>query len=187
MISAGYIGGGQTVPAPAAPAPAPAGQVGFDTGGLTLPVGQGADFSDLSGQDVLTAWRGENSANRTMGYTQMGLGLVNQLVAWAVQSQWMTTQETIAERRALAAENISTDRRAVEERWLETQDKISKRTDGPGGLRERLARINANRDVEMYDRRMDTQERVAAMRGLDQAFSMRPEYNNYGTPYSPYA
>lgn len=197
MISAGYIGGGEPVapPAPAEP------QVAVQTprGYVQQPAFSQDQVGSMPQDQRGAYWRAqtslvENAAASlapTPWYQDPAViggisNLGNQVFSWLTNIRFFDMQETINDRRALAGENISDDRKEVELRWLETQDKISRRTDGPGGTRERLARIEANRDVEMYQIRSRTQREIAATRGLDQAFSMRSEYN-YGTPYSPYA
>lgn len=193
MISAGYIGGGEPVPPPEA-------QVkmgGVSLGGLgTAPDafwGQlGGFLGKLGEAETKTAEATQTMANaqQTMADNQWRIAGINaasnlfqNLFAWLSSRRLFEMQEDINDRRMLAMENISEDRKETELKLLETQDAISRRVDGPGGTRERVARVEANRDIGMYDRRIESQERIAAMRNLDSASSARSEYN-YGNPYA---
>lgn len=165
MISAGYIGGGHGEVAP----PPVAVSVGSDnlpgdkiTDGTIM-----GDLKQMYGWNILG-----NSFNQGIQF----------LFSWLAQRTMWGAQKSIMNRQADAAEHISTDRRATEEKMIDFMDEADDRMNGRNGLRERLAEIESNRDLAMYDRRMDSQERIAAMRELDNAFSVRSDYSNYGSP-----
>lgn len=123
---------------------------------------------------------------KMFGYSLIANGvntLITNLAAWAANGKMWDAQMNINDRRMEAMENISADNRATSEKWIDFMDSANRRTDGPGGTRERVARIEANRDIEMYERRAQTQERLAAMRSLDTSFGLRSEYS-YGAPYA---
>lgn len=150
---------------------------------LALPVSTGVDLSKVDGDKLIKAWETQSEANRNLTAAQIGFGMINQFLGFIAQMRWFDAQETINDRRIEAQENISKDAKEVNLRYLEIAEKSDKRQNGPGGLKERLARIEAEQNIEMYDRKMDTQERIAAQKNLDQAFSYGSDYN-YGNPYA---
>lgn len=177
MISAGFIGGGEP------PAPLPGAATPFFEGTGAPP----EVWGNFKMQEAFDATLGLEKSKLNQGYWQMGANfftsMVNNIFGYAMQSRWLSAQETIDGRRAEAMENISADGNETQRKWIDFMGEADERMNERGGLRERLAEIESNRDIAMYDRRMDSQERIAAMRGLDNAFSVRSEYN-YGNPYA---
>lgn len=190
MISAGFIGGGTEFGNPPPYITPPP----IDMGTMMPTVemkGEGLPAGNLTQEQVWNDSRTDRNSMwgdyKWMWGASMGANffsnLMNQIFGYKINARFFEMQENITDRKAEAAETISADQRAVQERFAEFAEKADRNMNAPGGLRERLAQIESNRDIEMYERRMDSQERIAALRSLDNAFSVRGEYN-YGNPYA---
>lgn len=184
MISAGYIGGGVGEgPVAPASAPVPTASVGSPGSSISMPMSS-IPAGDVTAKDFLNVAQSGINQNYWGMAANFFTGLVNNIFGFAMQGQWLDAQEHINDRRADAAEHIATDEYQWRGRALDAAQTSDERMNGPNGLKERLAKIEAQKDEGMYKDHLASQERLAALQNLDRAFSLGRNDYSYGNPFA---
>lgn len=196
MISGGLIGGGQTAPQPAPTAPAPATPVGASGSGGVWTFGSGpgnpidptvANNFWTKATDILdrsmSLQESQQTWNGVQNLVTSGLQFGKDIMSFLLMEKQFNVTRDIYDRRAKAEEHISDNQKEWGIKYLEYADAADARHNSPDGINERLARIQSQTLIDIRQRELESKERIAAMRDLDERFglSTRPDYT-YGYP-----
>lgn len=189
MIAGGFA----DTTVPAAPAPFTAGDIGFPA----QPAG--TEFYDSKLSNILQHQESMQTSQQThqlalqtnqqdfqwdmfLGQTiGQGVGDLIKMVGWiwgmGIQAN---AAETINDRRMEAQENVAGFQKDLGFEYLKIQNQANERLYGPNGYAREVENIKANKELAALDKNLEYKKEVAAMRTLDDAFSIQRNDYFYG-------